>query len=74
MALVEISLNDFIKSMEGIYSTSIAESTKDESCFAYKDSKQIIDNILSTVDIISIIKPIYNFKAVEERKMYGKIK
>ena len=73
-AIKEISLNDFIKSMEGIYSTSIVESTKDESCFAYKDSKQIIDNILSTVEIISIIKPTYNFKAVEERKIYGKIK
>ena len=78
-AIKEISLSDFIKSMEGIYSTSIVESTKDESCFAYKDSKQIIDNILSTVDIISIIKPTYNFKAVEENikktpKIYGKIK
>ena len=60
----EISLEDFIESMEGIYSTCVTQKTIDESPFAYKSIDDIIPNILPTVDIIKIIKPIYNFKAV----------
>jgi uncharacterized protein related to proFAR isomerase len=37
----------------------------DESPRAYKPIEEIIDNIKDTVEIIKIIKPIYNFKAVE---------
>lgn len=59
----KISVEDYKKSMEGIYSTAINISTIDESCFAYKSIDDIIKNILPTVDIIKIIKPIYNFKA-----------
>jgi hypothetical protein len=32
---------------------------------AYKPMQEIIDNIQDTVDILNIIKPIYNFKAGE---------
>ena len=53
--------------MEGIYSTSVQESTIDESPFAYKSIEDIIPNILPTVDIVKIIKPIYNFKACRNR-------
>ena len=60
-----ISLEDFEKSMEGIYTTSVNRSTIDESPMAYKPIKEIIDNIKDTVEIIKIIKPIYNFKASE---------
>ena len=60
----EISLKDFKESMEGIYSSCVKQSTIDESPFAYKSIDDIIPNILPTVDIIKIIKPIYNFKAV----------
>ena len=49
--------------MKGIYSTSICKETIDESIFAYKPMQSIIDNIGNTVDIIDVIKPIYNFKA-----------
>lgn len=31
----------------------------------YKPIESIIDNIKDTVEIIKIIKPIYNFKAAE---------
>lgn len=58
-----LSLSDFEESMKGIYSTSICKSTIDESPFVYKSIEDIIPNILPTVDIIKIIKPIYNFKA-----------
>ena len=56
-------LEDFIKSMNGIYSTSIVEETIDEAPFVYKPMKEIIDNIKDTVEIEKIIKPVYNFKA-----------
>ena len=59
----ELTLEAFKKTMEGIYSTSISESTLDESPSAYKPIEDIIDHIGETADIISIIKPIYNFKA-----------
>jgi RNA-splicing ligase RtcB len=58
-----ITLEQFKESMQGIYSTSIQEDTIDESPFAYKSIDDIIPNILPTVEIIKIIKPIYNFKA-----------
>ena len=52
--------------MEGIYTTSVCESTIDESPMAYKPMDEIIENIKDTVDISEIIKPVYNFKASEE--------
>jgi len=38
----------------------------DECPMAYKDMEDIVSNIGDTADIVSIIKPIYNFKAGEE--------
>ena len=49
--------------MKGIYTTSINESTLDEAPMAYKPLEDIIDVIAETVDIVSIMKPVYNFKA-----------
>ncbi len=49
--------------MTGIYSTSISRNTLDECPMAYKNIDDIVDNIKPTVDIIKIIKPVYNFKA-----------
>lgn len=56
-------LDEFKKSMEGIYTTSVVEETIDEAPFVYKPMQEIIDNIKDTVEIKKIIKPIYNFKA-----------
>lgn len=56
-------LEEFKKSMEGVYTTSVTEETIDEAPFVYKPMQEIIDNIKDTVDIQKIIKPIYNFKA-----------
>ena len=58
-----ISLTEFEESMKGIYTTSVTQSTIDESPMVYKPMQEIIDNISDTVDIIDIIKPVYNFKA-----------
>jgi len=58
-----ITLDEFKDSMKGIYSSSIDESTIDESAFAYKSIDSILSNVNDTIDILSIVKPIYNFKA-----------
>jgi RNA-splicing ligase RtcB len=60
-----ISLEEFKKSMEGIYSTTVNRSTLDECALAYKPMDEIIGNIQDTVEIAGIIKPVYNFKAAE---------
>ena len=59
------TLNEYKESMKNIYTTSVNENTIDEAPFVYKPMQEIIDNIGDTVDIIKIIKPIYNFKANE---------
>ena len=58
-----ISMAEYKKSMEGIYTTSVSSSTIDESPMAYKNPDEIIKAIRDTAEIIDIIKPIYNFKA-----------
>ncbi|WFA08429.1 RtcB family protein [Tissierella sp. Yu-01] len=57
------TLEDFKKTMEGIYTTSVNEGTLDESPFAYKSMEDILEKIEDTVEVIDILKPIYNFKA-----------
>ena len=64
-ALKTLSLEEYQKSMEGIYSTTVNKNTLDEAPMAYKPIESILKNIKGTVDIIEIIKPIYNFKADE---------
>jgi tRNA-splicing ligase RtcB (3'-phosphate/5'-hydroxy nucleic acid ligase) len=58
-----INLEDYKKSMDGIYTTCVNQGTLDESPMAYKPMQEIIDNIGDTVEIVDIVKPIYNFKA-----------
>ncbi len=58
-------LETYKKSMEGIYSTSINKSTLDEAPMAYKAIDDIISDIADCVEIIDILKPIYNFKAAD---------
>lgn len=49
--------------VQGIYSTSVNADTFDEAPMAYKSLDDIIDVIRDSVDIIDIMKPVYNFKA-----------
>ena len=58
-----ITMEDFEASMQGIYSESVNDFTRDESPMVYKPAEEIIDNIGDTVNIDSIIRPIFNFKA-----------
>ena len=45
------------------YTTSVNRDTLDECPMAYKGMSDIVDNIGDTVDVIQVIRPIYNFKA-----------
>ncbi len=58
-----LAMEDFKTSMEGIYTTSVCKNTIDEAPMVYKPMEEIIECIEPTVDIVNIIKPIYNFKA-----------
>ena len=51
--------------MKGIYTTSVNEPTLDEAPMAYKSLVDIIDVIRESVDVIEVMRPIYNFKASE---------
>lgn len=57
------TLEQYQKEMEGVYTTSVTEKTLDESPMAYKTLENIMQVIEQTVDVIEVIKPIYNFKA-----------
>ncbi len=58
-----LDLEVYKKTMEGIYTTCVNESTLDEAPMAYKSLEDIIDVIADAVDVIQVLKPIYNFKA-----------
>ena len=62
-AKIKLSMDDYKNSMAGIYTTSISEGTLDESPQAYKTLDDILDVIGDTVEIIDVMKPVYNFKA-----------
>ena len=59
----QLSLDEYRETMQGIYTTSVNESTLDEAPMAYKSLEDIIDVIRDSVDIIEVMRPIYNFKA-----------
>ncbi len=58
-----INMGDFERSMKDVYTTSVTNETLDEAPQAYKSMEEIMAAIKETVDIIGIIKPLYNFKA-----------
>ena len=58
-----ISMDEFQASMSEVYTTSVCESTIDESPQAYKPTEEIMSLVTDTVDVVDIIKPVYNFKA-----------
>lgn len=62
-AYEQIKMEDFEASMNGIYSESVNDFTRDESPMVYKPADEIIGNIGDTVNIDTIIRPIFNFKA-----------
>lgn len=61
-----LDMETYRESMKGIYTTSVTEDTIDEAPMAYKSLEDIIDVIKESVDIIDIMKPVFNFKASED--------
>lgn len=61
----ELDLDTFRRHMKGSCSTSVNESTIDESPMVYKAMQDILDNIADTVEVVKVIKSIYNFKAYD---------
>ena len=61
-----LSMDEYKETMKGIYTTSVNEKTLDEAPMAYKSLEDIIDVIRDSVDIIDIMKPVYNFKASDD--------
>ena len=62
-AKYNLSMDEYRESMKGIYTTSVCGATLDEAPMAYKSLDDIIDVIKESVDVIEVMKPIYNFKA-----------
>ncbi len=62
-ARLSISLEEYKAAMSGIFSTSVNESTIDESPMAYRSIEDIVDVVEPTVEILDITTPVYNFKA-----------
>ena len=60
-----LKMEDFKNAMKDIYTTSVCVSTIDEAPMAYKSADEILENIKENAEVISVIKPIYNFKAAE---------
>lgn len=60
-----VSMDEFREAMDGIFTTSVSVDTIDEAPMVYKPMDEIVENIKDTVDILEIIKPVYNFKASE---------
>lgn len=58
-----ITLKDFEDTMKSVYTSSVCQSTVDESPMAYKGIDDILENIADSVEVLDIVKPIYNFKA-----------
>ena len=65
-AMRNLSMEEYRESMKDVYTTSVNEGTLDEAPMAYKSLEDIIDVVAESVDIVEVMKPIYNFKASEE--------
>lgn len=59
----QLSLEEFKSTMKDVFTTSVCESTLDEAPMAYKPIEEILEVVGDTIDILEIVKPIYNFKA-----------
>ena len=60
-----LTLEEYQETMKGIYTTSINNKTLDEAPMAYKSLEDIIDSINDSVNIVEVLKPVYNYKASE---------
>ena len=64
-AFNDLSMEEFQKEMEGVYTTCVLPETLDESPMAYKSMDEIVSQIEPTAEIVQRIRPVYNFKAAD---------
>ncbi len=62
-AIESLDMEEYKLSMQAVYTSSVNDKTLDEAPMAYKSIEDIVSMIGDTVDIVDIMKPIYNFKA-----------
>lgn len=64
-----VGIDKFRESMKGIYSSSVMESTIDESPMEYKPMEEIMENIKDTVDIVKVIKRYIILKHIRKHRL-----
>ena len=64
----ELSVDGFREQMANVYSSTVCEGTLDEAPDAYKPAQQIVDALYPTVKVEKRLYPVYNFKAVEQKR------
>ena len=64
----ELSVDCFREQMANVYSSTVCEGTLDEAPDAYKPAQQIVDALYPTVKVEKRLYPVYNFKAVEQKR------
>ena len=69
-----LTMEEYRESMKGIYTTSVNEETLDEAPMAYKSLEDIIDVIRDSVDVIEVLKPVFNFKDSDDELPWKKDK
>lgn len=71
-AKATLSMEEYKATMEGIYTTSVNEHTLDEAPMAYKSLNDIIGVIRDSVEIIDVMRTVYNFKASDNELPWKK--
>lgn len=61
------TVSQFKNEMKGIHCSCIGKGTLDEAPFAYRGLEEIKETIKDTVIIDEILKPVYNYKAGNEK-------
>lgn len=61
------TVSEFKKEMKDIHCSTVGADTLDEAPFAYRSIDEIRDAIKDAVDIVKVLKPVYNYKAGERR-------
>jgi tRNA-splicing ligase RtcB (3'-phosphate/5'-hydroxy nucleic acid ligase) len=65
-AMKTLNMEEFHQTMKGVWTTSVSEETLDEAPMAYKPIDEILEKIDETVEVVGLIKPVYNFKASDK--------
>jgi len=62
-AFEEFDVDEYVREMDGVFSTSVTEETLDEAPMAYKDTDDILSRIGPTADVVDELTPKINIKA-----------